>query len=68
MHLTYEEDEASKRITVVTLFAEDGVEEIFLTELFRVFCKPNKDDEITVTRQNGIDAMIWRPEDREWQE
>lgn len=54
-------DETSGRVTAMSLFAKDGVEEIFLTEAFRVLCRPTIDDEISVTRINGEDRLIWKP-------
>lgn len=61
MQLTYTEDETSRRITAMTLFSGDAVEEIFLTELFRVLCRPTEQDEISVTRSNGEDRLTWKP-------
>jgi len=61
LNISYTKDETSGRLTAMTLFANDGIEEIFLTEVHRVLCRPTFDDQISVTRANGEDRLVWKP-------
>ncbi len=61
MDVTYEKDAASGRLTSMALFSSDAVEEVFLTELFNVMCRPLEDDEICITRANGERTIVWKP-------
>lgn len=61
MNISYTKDESSGRLTAMTLFAKDGIEEIFLTEVHRVLCRPTIDDQISVTRISGEDRLVWKP-------